>query len=166
MPPTEPYEEVHYQNYDFHQRETYNNPDPSVGYQRFVDFNQRNFPVFTVSGNLNGSLGDFYRLRGDHRTIHVFKEQSPPPQATAILARRIIEQARDQQDVRILSFVRYKGKKQLGTLVTKERLLKLDENQLAAELTKYFRRYKHLIVKQSSVGGPMQRLLKGRNSIL
>ena len=105
-------------------------------------------------------------MKADHRTIHVYKERSPPIQAIAILADRILEQSQHQHDVRLLSSARYRGKRQLGTLFTKERLQRTTSPDLITALVKYFKNNNHLIIKQSSVGGPLQEMLKSRNSLL
>jgi len=159
-------EEVEYDKWDFHYRESYDNPDPSTSYRRFKKYNQENFPLYNVTGGLTGTLGEFFRFKGDSRTIHIYKVNSPPQQAISILAKRIFEHGKEQLNVRLLTIRRYRGKNKLVTLVSTKRLQSITESDLSELLRNFFTRSAHLILKQTSNDGTIHQLLRERHSIL
>ena len=139
----------------FHTIEPYVRTD---SYDKIREFNQRALRRGGIVGRAHSyiSIGPWIHLRFLKQTIHmVLKGGNPPEKAFEILARHLKEQIVAAKNPRLLQYTRItKRKKYIRTIAKPERLKTMMTSELVILLeTALKRRNKHIIYRQSNVGG-------------
>jgi hypothetical protein len=138
-------------------------------YDRAHKFNQANRRKSGMEGRAYSYLtvGPWIKLRFLKQTIHITLKGRPPQKAYDILARHLNAQIKQADRPRIVQPRREtKSKTYMETVASTERLKNISGAELSTILGRALRkRVKHIIYRQSSIGGPFFKYAKTHESL-
>jgi hypothetical protein len=112
------------------------------------------------------NVGPWLRLRLLKTSVHITRKGTPPPRAYTVLAKHLLKQIEKAVKPRIVA-PNFKGsKKNFLTLGTTEALVNATQSELAHLLEKGLRRKpKHIIYRQTNIGGPLMDYAKKNEAL-